>query len=381
MQIIGWVLFFLVFVWVVPATAALWFKQLRLTRDLPKHQFPELISVIIPARNEEVSVEKALTSVLKSESVSLEFIVINDRSTDTTGDIIDRLAATDPRVRAIHITELPDGWLGKNHAMHIAAGHASGTLLLFTDADVVYEPGAIHTAAEYLRSQELRHLCLLPRMLPGTLLENSAVAWFGLAFAFGTQLQFIRTRWSLSYAGVGAFNLIDADFYRSFGGHEPIALDVLDDVKLGKLVKRHHGRQDFQSASELLSIRWQPSLWGVITGLEKNGFAALNYSIMKVLLMTAVYLFLMIAPYVAVVLLPFPDKWGFLGTILVWHACYGTAAFLTGGGLILIPFFPVASTFMAFAFLRSAFITLRQGGVRWRDSFYPLSLLKPAIYR
>jgi hypothetical protein len=218
-------------------------------------------------------------------------------------------------------------------------------------------------------------------MLPGSLLENATVAWFGLAFAIGTQLQLLHTRWIRSYAGVGAFNLIDARFYRSIGGHQPIALDVLDDVKLGKLVKNNGGRQDFQSGPELLSIRWQPSLWGVITGLEKNGFAALNYSLPQIGLVTVAFLSTMILPYVAAAALPFPTNSGFLAAALVWHLCYGAASALAGGGWKLAPLFPVAACIMAFAFWRSAFITLRQGGVRWRDSFYPLSQLRPAVYK
>jgi hypothetical protein len=381
MFITGWVLFIMVVLWVVPSTAALVRKQLRIHRSSIPGKFPELISVIVPARNEGENIEKALTSLLASEQVQIELIVVNDRSTDQTGQIIDRVAASDARIQPVHISQLPDGWLGKNNAMHVAAQRAHGQLLLFTDGDVIYEPLAIFSAVTFLRERRLEHLCLLPRMLPGSLLENATVAWFGLAFAIGTQLQLLHTRWIRSYAGVGAFNLIDARFYRSIGGHQPIALDVLDDVKLGKLVKNNGGRQDFQSGPELLSIRWQPSLWGVITGLEKNGFAALNYSLPQIGLVTVAFLSTMILPYVAAAALPFPTNSGFLAAALVWHLCYGAASALAGGGWKLAPLFPVAACIMAFAFWRSAFITLRQGGVRWRDSFYPLSQLRPAVYK
>lgn len=386
----GWILFGFVFVWVVPAMIALAIKQLAplprkpaMTASEESSQVSDgaLISVIVPARNEGPHIEKSLRSILGSVGVRLELITVNDRSTDVTGRVMDTIAAADARVRVIHVQDLPDDWLGKNHAMHVAAQQAAGRLLLFTDGDVIYEPDAIRTAVAHFWKHRLQHLCLFPRMLPGGILENATVAFFGMAFAIGMQLPLIRTRWPFSYAGIGAFNLVDADTYRQRGGHVPLALDILDDVKLGKLMKRHGGRQDFQSAPRLLSIRWQGSLWQVITGLEKNAFASLNYSLMAVVFATAAFLGTMILPYFAVALFPLKLSSGFLATVILWHLGYGIASIVAGGGFWLAPLFPIAATLLSVAWWRSAWITLRQGGVRWRDSFYPLSKLKPAIYR
>jgi hypothetical protein len=184
----------------------------------------------------------------------------------------------------------------------------------------------------------------------------------------------------MAYAGVGAFNLVDAAFYRSIGGHQPIALDVLDDVKLGKMMKKNGGRIDFQMADEWLSVRWQQSLWGVVTGLEKNGFASLNYSIKQILFVTFIFLTTMIFPCIAPFVLPFPAASGFLATALCWHLVFACLVYKLPGGWKLIPFFMAGPCIMAFAYWRSAVITLRQGGVRWRDSFYPLRQLREAIY-
>lgn len=385
----GWILFVLVTLWTVPAVWALLCKQLR---PLPPTAVTEAavraepqVSVIVPARNEGQQIEKALRSILNSEGVQIQLLTVNDRSTDATGEIMEALAAEDPRITVLHVQELPADWLGKNHAMHVAAQRATGDLLLFTDGDVVYEPLAIASAVAWLRQQRLQHLCLLPRMLPGNIWENATVVFFGLSFAVGMQLHLIRTRWPFSYAGVGAFNLIDAAFYRRIGGHVPIAMDVLDDVKLGKLVRRNGGQQDFLSAPQLLSIRWQPSLWGVVTGLEKNAFASLDYSVAKLAIVTVVFFATMVSPYV--VLLSWPwiagSGWtisGFAATLLVWHSCFAAAAVVSRGGWQLAPLFPIGAFVMAFAYWRSAWITLRRGGIRWRDSFYPLSRLRAALF-
>ena len=374
---LGWIVFAFVAIWTIPAVIALTLKQLLpyqtglaadagISATTPTVHLPS-VSIIVPARNEEAQIRNGLTTLLQSTGVDFEIIAINDRSTDATGRIMDEVAATDARLKVIHITELPDGWLGKNHAMHVASEQATRDLLLFTDGDIIYEPSAIEIAVRHFVRHRLQHLCLLPKMIPGNVFENAVVTFFGLAFAVGMQLHLIRTRWPLSYAGVGAFNLVDATFYRSLGGHKPIAMDILDDVKLGKMIKKNGGRIDFQLAPKLLSVRWQQSLWGVVTGLEKNWFASLNYSIPQILFVTLVFFLTMVFPYLSPFVLPLRDASGFVATIALWHLLFAFIVSRTPGGLLFAPMFPVGAFVMAFAYWRSAIITLRQGGVRWRD--------------
>lgn len=380
----GWIIFAGVALSTIPAVIALKMKRLKLPssligKDLGSDRLPG-VSIIVPAKNEEQQIGNALTSLLKSTGVDIELIAVNDRSTDATGRIMDEVAATDSRIRVVHVKELPDGWLGKNHAMHLGSQMATKELILFTDGDILYEPRALEAAVRHFRDRGLKHLCLLPKMIPGSLLENVLVCFFGLAFATGMQIHLIKTRWPMSYAGVGAFNLVNADFYRSLGGHQQIAMDVLDDVKLGKLIKRNGGLIDFQMADDWLSVRWQPSLWGVVTGLEKNGFASLNYSIPQILFVTVLFLTTMVFPCVAPFVLPTREASGFLATAIVWHLAFASLVFRLPGGWKLVPLFMAGPCIMAFAYWRSAVITLRQGGVRWRDSFYPLKKLRESLY-
>lgn len=391
---IGWALFAAIALWVVPPV--LWFitRRLKPTLQVSSAGTPEVV-VIVPARNEEKAIANALRSILKSNYPALRIIAVNDRSTDQTGALMDEVAANDTRCLVLHVESLPQGWLGKNHAMHLAAelamSHAvdaestdkttSDRLLLFTDGDVIYEPTAITSAVKFLEDRKLDHLALLPKMIPGGYLENSVVAFFGFAVAIGQQTHLITTRWPFAYAGVGAFNLVTSRLYRSFDGHQRIAMDVLDDMKLGKMAKQHGGRQDFVAAPDLLSIRWYDSLWNVIAGLEKNGFAALNYSIFELIKTNIIFTLTMLAPYALVFALPLQQSSGFLAVIILWHVLYAITAIRFGGGWLLFPMFPFAACTMAFAFCRSAWITLRQGGIRWRDSFYSLKELRSRIYR
>jgi glycosyltransferase involved in cell wall biosynthesis len=365
----------------IPAVIALKLKRLRMPLGSdPEKELPG-VSVIIPARNEQAQIRNALTTLLQSTGVRLELIAVNDRSTDGTGQIMDEVAATDPRLRVVHVTELPVGWLGKNHAMHLGSQAASQELLLFTDGDILYEPRAIEAAVRHFQSEKLQHLCLLPKMIPGSVLENVLVCFFGLAFATGMQIYLIRTRWPLAYAGVGAFNLVNAEFYRSLGGHHPIAMDVLDDVKLGKMIKKNGGASDFQMADDWLSVRWQPSLWGVVTGLEKNGFASLNYSVRALLFTTLIFFVTMLYPCLAFFVLPLSTAVGWIATACIWHLAFAFMVYPLPGSWKLMPLFMFGPSLMAFAYWRSAFITLRQGGVKWRDSFYPLKQLRQSMYQ
>ena len=388
----GWCIFAGVFVTSVPAIIALKLKRMTSGHaglvDTGKRQSGELplISVIIPARNEEVQIGEALKGLLKTEGVRIEIIAVDDRSTDRTGVIMDEVAASDSRIRVIHIDQLPENWLGKNHAMHQASLLAKGDWLLFTDGDILFRPGTIAAAVGYMQSRKLQHLCLLPKMIPGSLVENVLTIFFGMCFAIGMQLHLIRTRFPLSYAGVGAFNMVDAALYRKAGGHLPIRLDVLDDVKLGKMMKANGARSDFLLAEEWLSVRWQPSLWGVVTGLEKNAFASMNYSLRRIGVVTLLFITIFVAPFVLPPLVPlgtltFRQSSGFLATALLWHALFAWMVWSIPGGLKMVPFFITGPWLMAFAYWRSAVITLRQGGVRWRNSFYPLKQLRAAIYR
>ena len=360
----GWILFAFVSIWVIPPTIG--FLRRSLSRAASPPDDPPAVTVIVAARNEADHVEAALRSLLASEDIELQLIAVNDRSTDATGEIMDRIARDDARLQVVHVDHLPEGWLGKTHAMHVAAGHATADLIVFTDGDVVFQPNGLSTACLYADREQLDHLCLLPEMIPGKYMENACLAFFGLAYAIGLQVHMIRTRWwPFSYAGVGAFNLVRRSFYEQVGGHRPIAMDVVDDVKLGKLIRREGGRVDFLRAPDLMSVRWQPSLYGMITGLEKNAFASLNYSVVMVLLCSVAFLLTMICPYVVPFWTDLETASGFLATILVWHSAYGSIASIMPGGWKLIPMFPVAASIMSFAWWRSAWITLRQGGVRW----------------
>jgi glycosyltransferase involved in cell wall biosynthesis len=348
----------------------------RLARRLPVPDVWPVVSLIVPARDEGEKIEQALGSLLAIDYPHLEIIAIDDRSQDATGAVMDRLAAQDARLRVIHVTELPAGWLGKNHAMHQGAQAAGGEWLLFTDGDILFAPETLRLAISYVQRQRIDHLCMNPGLISGGYWEEALTTCFGMLFFAAFNVWLISTKWKGAYCGVGAFNLVRATVYGDVGGFERLRLDVLDDVNLGRAIKRAGYRQQLLVGDDLISVRWQSSFWGIIRGLEKNTFAALHYSLRELILSTMLLLVVCFVPYAGLFFWQEPAAWGYLGSVALMHATYAYLAVRSGCGLRVAPVLP--AMFMTFLYVlwRSAIITLRQGGVRWRDTFYPLHELR-----
>ena len=153
----------------------------------PPQTWPKL-SVVIPACNEAAALESALGSVLEQDYPELEIILIDDRSTDGTAAIVDRMAAADPRILRYHVEQLPEGWLGKVHALDLGAAKAGGSWLLFTDADVHMAPGALRRAIAYAAHHSIDHLAAVPDLWPSSLLVDANMALFCRTFAVAMRL-------------------------------------------------------------------------------------------------------------------------------------------------------------------------------------------------
>lgn len=379
----GWVLFVLWSIQLVPIFPTTLFRTLnRCSQALSDPKVWPSLSVVVPARDEGPHISAGLKSLLASDYPDLEIIAVNDRSRDGTGKVMDELAATDPRLRVIHIQELPAGWLGKNHAMFSGHQASRGEWVLFTDGDVVFEADALRKSVRYAVREQLDHLTLFPHMIPGGYWENSIVIFFSLAFMAGTKPYLVRNpRHTSAYVGIGAFNLVRRSAYESVGGHRLLAMEILDDVRLGQMLKVNGFRCDILTAGPAVSVRWQHSLWGAIRGLEKNGFAALQYSLPRLVMMTVLMIAGVAVPYIMPFIYPDLRALGYVATLVMMHATFGFLSWKMARTIWLWPAFPIAMLLMLFAFIRSGWVTLRQGGVRWRDTFYPLATLRSGGYR
>ena len=350
---------------------------LRFLRDvapLAEGEMPA-VSVVIPARNEERNVEEALRSVLALEG-PIEIIVVEDRSDDSTGAILDRMAAEDPRLHVVHVTDLPKGWLGKNHALWLGTQKASGELLLFTDADVVMTPDTVVRAAAHLVRGGFDHVTMGPRVdMPGIVLKTFGVV-FGLMFTMFSRPWEAKNPRSRHFVGVGAFNLVRADVYRRIGTHRAIAMRPDDDMKLGKLVKKNGFRQDFVIGADAVSVEWYRTVREAVHGLRKNGFAGVDYRISLVLLATVTQILFFIGPFVGVFVAGGAARW-------IYAFCIAILLFLFAGMAReqKVPLWcgflwPVASVLFIAVVWNATLYALIHRGIEWRGTHYPLDELK-----
>jgi glycosyltransferase involved in cell wall biosynthesis len=347
-------------------------KDVPPSRELPL----PTVSIIIPARNEEKNIQKALQSILAQDYENLQIIVINDRSTDQTGTILAQMAQADSRLGIVHVEELPQGWLGKNYAVTCGVREARGEFFLFTDADVVMEQSAVSRAVGYMVERQLDHIAIAPEVrMPGILLEMFAGA-FGMVFSLSIRPWKAKNPKSGRYVGIGAFNLVRADAYRAVGTHRAIAMRPDDDLKLGKLIKQHGYGQEPLFGKQMLYVEWYSSLRELIDGLMKNAFAGADYRISKVVAASIALFTFTVWPFLGIFLTPgVPQIINFIIVGLIFFLCFDTAQFhgvkrWSGIG------FPIATFLFIYIMWRAMLTTIFNNGIHWRGTYYSLADLK-----
>jgi glycosyltransferase involved in cell wall biosynthesis len=384
---------------------------------------------VITARDEAASIEATLRQALGQRYPGLQVIAVDDRSTDGTGEILDRLAAAEgaasagtatgrpERLSVVHVRDLPSGWLGKCHACHVGALQARGAFLLFMDADVsLAAPDLLERILAVVCDRELDHLAIFPDLRPVGALQAGVVHAFeqGMLLAMrGWEMEADR---SAGGAGIGAFNLVRRTKYDAVGGYERLRMEIADDFKLGLLLRRAGARQRIWSGLDLVRCPWHRGAFAVLRGLEKNLFAGAEYSLARLVLYTFVVLALQFGP-LAVALAGHVGSAGAApaahtaalaaqtaapaaqtATLAAEAAAFAwiplavqVASILTAAAsgawrlgrspLLIAALQPISTLLMTGAFWNSALRTLAQGGVRWRDTFYPLAALKRGIVR
>lgn len=340
------------------------------------------VSIIVPARNEAPHVEAALQSVLALDYPDFEVFVINDRSTDSTGEIIDRIAAAHagaPPLRILHITDLPSGWLGKPHAMWTAAEQATGDYILFTDADVSFRSDCLRRAITYAEQQHADHLVLFPSYILRSPGEKLMLGGFQLLFIFGHRPWKVDDPNSDDFIGLGPFNLIHRTAYQAIGTFRALRLEVIEDMKLGKLVKMNHLAQRNVFGPGLLPWSWGSGALGLVRNLTKNLFALMQFRVGKALGACALWLFFNLMPLIGAVLAPGWARLPYIAALAALAGIHAGMARRTAVPAWTFLFHPVSALLIVYTMLRSMAHTLRHRGVVWRGTRYELEELRKGM--
>ncbi len=347
------------------------------SRSLPN------LTVIVPACNEQAAIGATLHSLLDSRGVALQIIAVNDRSTDRTGQIMDDVASdfarsgSDTRhtLDILHIAVLPPGWLGKPHALATAAAKARTNWLLFTDGDVLFSPHALATALRFAESEEADHLVLMPDWITHSFGERAMHGAIHALSVWSMRPWRVADPRARDFLGVGAFNLIRRSTYESLGGFTALRMEVLEDLRLGWMVKRARYRQRIAVGPGLVSVRWSDGAWGVVRNLEKNLFALYRYNLPLALAACGGLVLQVALPLVALVV----GGWARAGALVLYAAVFGiyvVSKRITRLSPVCFLLYPPAAALFLFAHLRSIGLALLRGGIVWRGTLYRISNLR-----
>jgi glycosyltransferase involved in cell wall biosynthesis len=373
-----WTLLFIGFTWTLRGIPRM--DEELTTPHATADKWPSL-SIIIPACNEAEHIEPAMKSVLAQDYPNLQVIGADDRSTDATGEILDRLAKTDARLQVLHIRSLPRGWLGKVNAMHQGVQRATGEWLLFTDADVHYHPGALRRALAYATRNGVDHLALVPRVIINSFWLEVAVRAFGLLLLLSAQAAKVNIPNSKTPFGIGAFNLVRADLFDKTPGFEWLRLEPGDDYGLGLMINEAGGATRLAFANKDLSMKWYENVGAMFKGLEKNMFGpGAHYKWWRMLVAVFALWALLAAPCVALIAGIIAHSWIMLGAAFVamaFHVVFSFSAILeTRSETLSLLLFPLGVLMFTAMVLRSGLKCLQNGGIDWRGTHYSIDELR-----
>ena len=234
------------------------------------HSIPAapLVSIIIPARNEEASLKACLGSLLAQTGVTFEIIVVDDHSTDRTAEIANSFSKQ--KVRVIEAAPLPQAWTGKNHALATGSRLATAEWLLFTDADTIHESGSLARALQEARSRAASLLSYSPRQIVKSFGEKAVMPVIFAELAASYRPPQVSDPNSPAAAANGQYILITRQAYDAVGGHAALASTLLEDVALARAVKASGGKIFFRYAADTVSTRMYRNFAQLREGWTKN---------------------------------------------------------------------------------------------------------------
>jgi len=234
------------------------------------------LSIIIPARNEEHDIAVALRSVLDQQEVGLEVIVVNDHSTDRTGEIVEEIARSDPRVTVLHDPLLLPGWLGKANAMQFGAAQATGDYLVFTDADILHAPTCFTSALAVMEQDEYDFFSFMPLWVNESIWEHMNLPIYFVGFIKFLLTSGLDDPTSPDAVASGAFMMMKTTVFREVGGFECVKGEMFDDVGLARFMKAHHYHVGYWLAPECSRVRLFKTARDAFWGTTKNILGAVD---------------------------------------------------------------------------------------------------------
>jgi len=334
-------------------------------------------SVLVPARNEEDNIARCTGGLLAQDYPDFQVIVLDDNSTDRTWQILQGLAANDPKLMLIKGKPLPDDWLGKHWACHQLAQVADGELLVYVDADTSHEPGMLRGAAAAMAAENTCLISALPRQIVVSWSEMLSIPAFYLGMLCGVPLELTRLqRNPLLFAILGQFLVFRRDTYDAAGGYAAVRHNVVDDIAIGRRVHTMGLKYKLLDGDGLVSCRMYRNFDQVWKGLTKSTFATFNFDPYFLTLMyTLVLIFFVSPPVVLGIGLAQPqvpmEITAMAGIAVILNLVLWTVSHLRFHfPLYLVLIYPFSAIFMTVVALASMILTI-QGKALWKGRIMP----------
>ncbi len=338
-------------------------------------QNSERVSAVVPARNEEAVIAECVRSLIPQEEIT-EILVIDDHSSDRTGEIVRGLAFEFPKVRLLVAAELPAGWVGKNNAVWIGAQEARGEWLLFTDADAVHESDSAAQALEIAQRESAGMVSCSPEQVMNTWYERATIPYVYARLGSRFRFDEVNDPASSAAAANGQFILVRRDVYEKVDGHASIAAHVLEDVALAARVKGAGERIWFGSGRGIVRVRMYRSFAAMWAGWKKNLYALMGGTPEAVKSETSRALLPLLLAVLAALTVWVISGSAVFGLVVLAAGLFGL---LTGYGLVLqrdgfSPFlspYGIPGRILFAGVLWASYRSHRNGRLEWKGRAYP----------
>ncbi len=350
-------------------------KYLLSIEPLIKPQTPSVV-IVIAARNEAYTLREALTSVCNLDYPNYKVLVVNDRSTDNSGKILEELQEDYSNLSVINIDTLPPGWLGKNYALYTGSISSDEEFLLFTDADVLFQKDVLNKAMHYCLQNNLDHLTIFPGIISSSATLSSVVMTFVIMLTAVQRPWAAKIKTSKTSIGVGAFNLVKREVYELAGTHKAIAMRPDDDLKLAASIKAAGGTADVLYGRSEIQVEWYTGVREFSKGLMKNIFSGFRYNAFLAAGGALATLLFFVLPLPVILLFGNSTERVLAVCVFVFQLIlYGKMP--GSNGKWWYAFMSVyAGIVMTYVITKATVINLYNGGIYWRNTFYSLTELR-----
>lgn len=350
-------------------------KNFKLSNDVMTS--PPLVSVLIPARNEEKNIRRILNSMIKQDYPNLEILVLNDNSTDATGHIVEGFVKKDRRVKLIQGAPLPQGWKGKCFACHQLSKIAKGSYFVFTDADTLHYPNSISGSLAAILKDNVDVISVYPRQIAVTFSERMSVRFINFIILSFMPLILVRhTKGPFFSTAIGQFFLFKREAYEKSGGFESVKAEILEDINISKQVKRCGLKIMVYDGSDSIFCRMFTNLPDVIKGFSRFIYAAFDCNFLMEIIAVSFVALIFMVPFIllplGIFIFDWPAKTISLNIIQIFLIF--TIKFILAirfkERILDVFFTPVAIAFVYFLAINSYKQSKFGKGVDWKERVY-----------